>query len=259
MTDQQKCAFVTGGAQGIGKGTAERLLRDGWAVTIADIDEEAGEETPEEFRGLGPLLSVPTDAGDEGQLHRAITETVARFGGIDLVVNNAYAAAPWMPISHITLDIWNRVLAVNLTGIMVTSKYAVPSLRERRGAIVNISSILALRTHPNVAAYGASKGAMIALTHALALSLAPEIRVNCISPGTVDTIPWRKGRRRDRPGYAPDRQRAHPVGRVGDPPDIAALVAFLASDGASFITGQHFVADGGIILKMNDPAGDSYL
>jgi len=259
MIDQRKCAFITGGAQGIGKGTARRLLRDGWAVTIADIDEEAGEETAAEYHDLGPLLFQPADAGDEGQLHRAITETMNRFGGIDLVVNNAYASTPWAPLAHITLDMWNRVLAVNLTSIMVTAKYAVPSLRERRGAIVNISSILAVRTHPNVAAYGASKGAIIAVTHALSLSLAPEIRVNCISPGTVDTVPWRKGRRRDRPGYAPDRQRAHPVGRVGEPPDIAALVAFLASDRAGFITGQHFVVDGGIIAKMPDREGDAYL
>jgi len=259
MTARQKIAFITGGAQGIGKGTAQRLLRDGWAVAIADIDEEAGLETAEEYRDLGPLLFVPADAGDEGQLHRALAETVTRFGGIDLVMNNAYAAAPWMPLAHITLDMWNRVLAVNLTGIMVTAKYAVPRLRERRGSIINIASILALRTHPNVAAYGASKGAIVALTHALAVSLAPDIRVNCISPGTVDTVPWRKGSRRDRPGYPADRQRAHPVGRVGDPADIAAMVAYLASPAAAFITGQHFVIDGGIIHKMPEPAGDLYL
>jgi len=257
MNDQQKCAFITGGAQGIGKATAYRLLSEGWAVIAADIDEEAGEEATAEFRDLGPFLFMPTDAGDEGQLHRAIVETLGRFGGIDLLMNNAYASAPWMPLAHITLDVWNRVLAVNLTGIMVTAKYAVPSLRERRGSIVNIASILALRTHPNVAAYGASKGGIIALTHALAISLAPDIRVNSICPGTVDTTPWRKGRRRNRMGYDQERQRMHPVGRIGDPPDIAAMVAYLAS--ATFITGQNFVVDGGIIVKMPDPAGDLYL
>jgi len=196
---------------------------------------------------------------EEGQLHRALTETVSRFGGLDLVMNNAYASTNWLPIAHITLAMWNRVLAGNLTSIMVTAKYGVPHLRERQGCIINISSILALRTHPNVIAYGASKGGIIALTHALALSLAPEIRVNSICPGTVDTLPWRKSRHRRPSGYPADRQRAHPVGRVGYPPDIAGMVAFLASPAAGFITGQNFVVDGGITTKMPDPEGDPYL
>jgi len=259
MNDQRKVAFITGGAQGIGKASAQRLLRDGWAVSFADIDEEAGEETAAEYRELGPILFTPVDVCEEGQLHRALTETVSRFGGLDLVMNNAYASTNWLPIAHITLAMWNRVLAGNLTSIMVTAKYGVPHLRERQGCIINISSILALRTHPNVIAYGASKGGIIALTHALALSLAPEIRVNSICPGTVDTLPWRKSRHRRPSGYPADRQRAHPVGRVGYPPDIAGMVAFLASPAAGFITGQNFVVDGGITTKMPDPEGDPYL
>ena len=256
MTDQ-KCAFITGGAQGMGKATAQRLLSAGWAVTIADIDEEAGEETVEEFRDLGPILFMPADVCEEGHLHRALTETVSRFGGLNLVMNNAYASTNWLPIAQVTLATWNRVLAVNLTSIFLTTRYAESYLRARRGCIINIASILAMRTHPNVIAYGASKGGIIALTHALAISLAPEIRVNCISPGTVDTTPWRKSRHRRPSAYPADRQQAHPVGRVGYPPDIAGMVAYLAS--ATFITGQNFIVDGGITTKMPDPEGDSYL
>lgn len=258
MADQQRVAFITGGAQGIGKASAERLLREGWAVGIADIDEEAGEETAAELRDLGPILFTPADVCEEGQLHRALAETVARFGGLDLVMNNAYATTSWLPLAHITLATWNRVLAGNLTSIMITAKYGVPHLRERRGSIINIASILALRTYSNVIAYGATKGGILALTHALAISLAPEIRVNCICPGTIDTIPWRKHRRRRPSGYSPEWQQAHPVGRVGYPPDIAGMVAYLASPAAGFITGQNFIIDGGIITKMPDAEGEPY-
>ena len=250
MSEQQWCAFITGGAQGIGKATAHRLLRDGWAVTLADIDEEAGREAAEEFSRLGPALFQPTDVADEGQVAGAIGETARRFGGLDLVVNNAFVTY-WAKITEAELAEWNRVLAVNLTSIFLTTKYAEPYLRARRGSIVNIASVHALTgLHANAEAYASTKGGIVALTVALAVSLGPDIRVNCICPGLVDSYPWAKSGRRRITDWPAHRHAQHPVGRMGKPEDIAAAVAFLASPDASFITGENFVIDGGITKKV---------
>jgi len=255
MGEIQKCAFITGGAQGIGEATAHRLLSDGWAVTIADIDEEAGAEAEEELGALGPVLFQPTDVSDEGQVMRALTETVRRFGGLDLVVNNAYATY-WAHVTEADLAEWRRVLAVNLTSIFLTSKYAEPYLRARRGSIVNIASVHAITgLHGNAEAYASSKGGIVALTTALAVSLGPDIRVNCISPGLVDSYPWAKSSRRRINDYPAYRHLQHPAGRIGKPEDIAAAVAFLASPAAGFITGEHLLVDGGMTTKVTWSVG----
>ena len=244
-----RCAVITGGAQGIGKATARRLLDEGWSVAIADIDEEAGRETAEEYRNLGRLLFVPTDVADEAQVQQMTAETAARFGGIDLLVNNAYTSANG-PLAELPLDAWNRVLAVNLTGAYLCAKYAIPHLRARRGCIVNIASTRALMSQPDTEAYSATKGGLLALTHALAMSLGPEVRVNCISPGWIETCAWKKARLRHTPEHSDADAQQHLVGRVGVPDDIAAAVLFLASVDAEFITGQNFVIDGGMTKKM---------
>ena len=249
MMDEQRCAIITGGAQGIGKATAQRLLRDGWAVAIADIDEEAGRETAEEYRDLGPLLLSPCDVADEAQVERMVAETAARFGGIDLLVNNAYASANG-PLTELSLEAWNRVLAVNLAGPFLCAKHAVPHLRKRRGSIVNIASTRALMSEPHTEAYSASKGGIVALTHALALSYGPDVRANCISPGWIEVGEWKKSTQRRAPQHSEADRFQHPVGRVGVPEDIAAMVAFLASPDAGFITGQNYVIDGGMTKKM---------
>ena len=127
---------------------------------------------------------------------------------------------------------------------------AVPLLRPRRGAIVFIASTRALQSEPDTEAYAAAKGGLIALTHALAISLGPEIRINAILPGWIETGPWAKASKRHEPDHRPVDRDQHPVGRVGTPEDIAATVAFLASDGAGFITGQRIVVDGGMTRKM---------
>ena len=251
MNETCRVAIITGGAQGIGRATVDRLLREGWTVVIADNDAEALAEAEAGFRAVGPCFGALTDVSDEAQVRGLIADTVARYGGLDLVMNNAYASLPWTALDTITSAKWQRVLDVNLTGAFLTTKYAVPHLRARRGLIVNIASIMALRTYPNTVGYSATKGGLISLTHALALSLGPDIRVNCICPGIVNTYPWVKSARSiRRKGYPEEVHRMHPAGRVGDPEDIAGIVHFLTTPDAAFITGQNFVIDGGAIHRM---------
>ena len=178
-----------------------------------------------------------------------IDAALNEFGRLDLLVNNAGISAN-APITELPLEAWNRVLAVNLTGMFLTVKYAAPYLRERRGSIVNIASTRALMSEPNTEAYTASKGGVVSFTHALAVSLGPEIRANCISPGWIEVGDWQKSSRRRQPEHSDADRRQHPAGRVGKPDDIAAMIAFLASPDAGFLTGENIVIDGGITRKM---------
>lgn len=248
---RDKTIIVTGGAQGIGKGVALQLLRLGAAVLIADLDEEAGMETSSECAAWGEARFVQTDVADEASVARMAAEAVAWRGAIDGLVNNAGIADPGAtPVEQLSLDAWNRVLAVNLTGAFLCVKHAAPHLRRARGAIVNIASTRALQSEPNTEAYSASKGGLLALTHALAISLGPEVRVNAISPGWIEVSAWKKSGQRRIPALRPIDHAQHPVGRVGAPEDVAAMAAFLLSEASGFVTGQNFVVDGGMTRKM---------
>lgn len=245
----RKTAIVTGGAQGIGKATAQRLLRDGYRVAFADVDDEAGRETEEELRAFGDVRFVHADVGVEEQAARLIRETWAAFSRLDALVNNAGIELR-KPVEDVTLEEWNRVLGTNLTAVFLCAKHAVRPLRASKGAMVNIASTRALQSEGNTEAYSASKGGVVAITHALAMSLGPDIRVNCISPGWIDTSQWKKRTRRKPSRIAPEQHAQQPVGRVGRPEDIADMVAYLLSEQAGLITGQNFVVDGGMTRKM---------
>lgn len=242
-------AIVTGGAQGIGRAAVKRLLEKGVNVVIADADEEAGRETAEEYAHLGNIRFIPCDVSDEAQVRRLIAETMSAFQGIAALVNNA-GISRFKPLDEATLADWNAVIGVNLTGSFLCSKYAAPYLRVAGGAIVNIASTRALMSEANTEAYAASKGGIVALTHALAVSLGPQVRVNCICPGWIEVGEWKKKSVRGTPRHSEQDRLQHPAGRVGVPEDIAALVDYLISQEAGFITGANFVVDGGMTRKM---------
>ena len=184
---------------------------------------------------------VVGDVGSESDVKDAIQEAVDTFGGLDALVNNAGIGIT-RPLEKLTLEEWNRVIGTNLTGTFLCAKHAAPHLRKSNGAIVNIASTRARQSEANTEAYSASKGGIVALTHAMAVSLGPDIRVNCISPGWIETDPEAVHSETD--------EAQHPCGRVGTPDDISAMAAYLLSDRAGFITGQDFVIDGGMTKKM---------
>ena len=246
-----KAGIVTGGGQGIGKGIVKRLLEEGMSVVIAEMDEEAGQEAESLLKDLGPVLFTRTDVGDEESVKNCVALVIREFGHLDALVNNAgIAHADQSPVEKLKLKDWNRTISTHLTGCFLCAKHASPYLRGARGSMVNVASTRAFQSEANTEAYAAAKGGMVALTHALAISLGPEVRVNGIAPGWIDVRAWKKGNRGPFPDLRPIDHAQHPVGRVGKPEDIAALAAFLLSDQSAFVTGQVLIADGGMTRKM---------
>ena len=249
MSLRGKVAIVTGGGQGIGKAIAKRFLQEGLKVIIAEIDAAAGVATEAEYHDLGSICFIKTDVSAEESVINLIKETLKKFDQIDILVNNAALAHPEsLPVTELSLEEWNRTISTNLTSVFLCSKHSAIHLQKNQGTIINIASTRALMSEPNTEAYSAAKGGVVALTHALAISLAP-IRVNCISPGWIDVSNWQQAKT-NRTELSKQEHQQHPVGRVGQPEDIASLAVYFASSDAAFITGTNFIVDGGMTKKM---------
>jgi len=244
-----RVVLVTGGSRGIGRAIVKRLIDEGAQVAIVDTDVRAGRDAVEEYGDRAMFQRA--DIAREADVRRAVTTTVKWGRRLDGVVNDAAIADPQVgPVERLALAKWQRYLDVNLTGAFLVTKHAIRHLRRTRGAIVNLSSTRAVQSEPDTIAYAATKGGIVALTHALAISLGPEIRVNCISPGWIATDTYLPRAQRHEPALAPSDHAQHPVGRVGTPEDIASLCAWLLSEEAGFATGANFTVDGGMTRKM---------
>lgn len=246
-----RVCVVTGGARGIGAAIATRLGLEGCRIAIADVDEAAGVARERDLRARGiEAIFVRADVASERDVENLMAIVYSRFGSIDVLINNAGIMPSGKDLEKQSLEEWRRVIDVNLTGVWLCSKHAVKYMKARgRGVILNIASTRALQSEPNTEPYSASKGGVVALTHAMAISLAKYgIRVLSISPGWVDTSAWQVPSRE--PKLTPLDHAQHPAGRVGRPEDVAALVAFLASDEAEWMTGVNIVIDGGMTVKM---------
>jgi len=236
---------------GIGAAIAYKLGLEGARVIIADVNEEAGKWREGWLRDKGiDAVFVRADVSVEADVKNMVNEAIKRFGNLNILINNAGIGFGGKSIFEQTLDEWNRVISTNLTGVWLCSKYAGQEMAKRGGGvIVNIASTRAFQSEPNTEPYSASKGGIVALTHSLAVSLARyRIRVVSVAPGWIDTSEWQYPPRKS--SLNPLDHAQHPAGRVGDPMDVANLVAFLVSDEASWITGVNFTIDGGMTIKM---------
>jgi hypothetical protein len=227
--------LVTGGAHGIGAAIAGRLAGDGWRVVVADLHQ--GGTAPTGCR------HVTCDVADEGAVNGLLAGIAEQEGRLDALVCNAGINVR-KPIGQLTVAEWSRVIGTNLTSTFLLARAGEAMLRAAKGSVVTIASARAHMSEADTEAYAASKGGLVALTHALSISLAPDVRVNCISPGWIFT----KGE-----APRPEDHAFHPAGRVGVPEDIAALVAFLVGPDSGFITGGEFIVDGGVTRKMIYP------
>lgn len=243
--------LVTGGAQGIGRGIAQAVLGAGGRVAIGDLDPDAGRACLAEWQVGDRAWFARLDVAREASVRQFVRRALTRFGRLDGLVNNAGPADPAIAdLAGLAMQDWRRFIDSHLTGAFLCCKHALPALREARGAIVNIASTRALQSEPHTEAYAAAKGGLVALSHALAISEGPQVRVNAISPGWIVTEDWRKPTARRKPALGRRDHAQHPVGRAGTPEDIGHLAVYLLSARSAFLTGQDHVIDGGMSRRM---------
>ena len=248
-----KTVIITGGALGIGSATAAEFALEGARVVIADVNAEAGQSVVSRIEADGgECILVEADVGRAAECKRVVAETVAAYGGVDILFNNVGIQSPdsYHNIENTSEELWDRILDVNLKSAFLMSKYAIPEIRKKGGGvIVNTASVQGLQSMKLVPAYAASKGGILSLTRQMALDYAEEnIRVLAVCPGTIDTNMVRTAAAVEGGDVDATVQawgRSHPIGRVGTGQDIANVVLFLASEKASFMTGEYICVDGG--------------
>jgi NAD(P)-dependent dehydrogenase (short-subunit alcohol dehydrogenase family) len=252
-----KVAIVTGGSLGIGRSTAKKLAEEEASVILCSDHEDSVEETVEELRAQKlEVRGLRADVTASDDMRQLVDFAVETYGGIDILVNSA-GVQRYGTVVETEEEVWDEVLAVNLKGMYLAARYAIPVMRERGGgAIVNVSSVQAFASQKRVAAYTASKGGVNALTRAMALDHAAEnIRVNAVCPASVDTpmLRWsadlfkgEKTAEETLEGFG----KMHPIGRVARPEEVAEVIAFLAGPRASFVTGGEYKVDGGMLAAL---------
>lgn len=244
-----KVALVTGAGSGIGRATAEAFAAAGASVVVADVDIDGAKETVEAITADGGTAThVECDVSDEDAVRAAVAAAVGSFGGLDYACNNAGIEGHPAPVVDMEADEFRRVLDVNVMGVFFGMKHEIPAMLERGGGVVvNISSTAGYRGYPQMSPYVASKHAVAGMTKTVALEYATEgIRVLSVHPAAIET-PMISRAMAENPDLAASMEQMHPIGRVGQPREIADVVVFLCSDGASFMTGSQIVVDGGAL------------
>lgn len=256
MRLQGKVAIITGSGQGIGRGIAARFAREGAAVVVNDRDEAVLRDAEQAVRRFeGRVLAVRADVSRSPDVARLFDETLAAFGIVDVLVNNAAWAAPIAHFLDMTEEFWDTVLTTNLKSMFLCSQRAARVMAEQKkpGAIVNISTFGAARAHREMVAYDASKGGVEAATRAMAMDLAPwRIRVNAVGPGPIATPSLLALLKTEE--NVEKLRKTVPLERLGEPADIAGAALFFASDDAAFVTGQVLYVDGGVVAQLRPAA-----
>jgi NAD(P)-dependent dehydrogenase (short-subunit alcohol dehydrogenase family) len=246
--------LITGAAQGIGRATAVVAAREGAKVGLLDLDQAGGKDALAEVTAGGAQARfVAADITDEDQVARAVGAVADELGAATVLVNNAGRNSYADPVA-MTVAEWDDVFAVDLKGAWLMARAVLPAMKERKkGSIVNIASIHARLTTKGMFPYAACKSGLVGLTRSLALDLGPDgIRVNAVSPGWTRTRLVQEVLDQHDPSYAQQVLDSHPIGRIGEPAEIAEVICFLASDAASFVTGSEWSADGGLGARYAD-------
>lgn len=250
MQFHDKVAVVTGAAMGIGQATAVALAAEGAKVAVLDIDEDAGRAVAAPLGERGAFVHCDVASGES--ISSSFDQVLGRFGGVDILINNA-GIQHYGTVTQTTEQEWDRVMAINLRSAFLCARAAIPSMQERGGGvIVNLASVQAFVSQNNVAPYTTSKTALLGLTRSIAVDYAPRIRCVAVCPGTVDT-PMLRNAIQQSPHPAAVLQECidmHPVKRICTPEEVAALIVFLCSDNAAFMTGQYYRIDGGLGLSI---------
>ncbi|MED4289941.1 SDR family oxidoreductase [Priestia megaterium] len=245
MSFKDLVVVVTGAANGIGKDVSRAYAKQGAKVVLADMDETEGERHAEAIqRQGGEAIFVKTDIRKEGDILNLVEKTVSTYGTIHILINNA-GVSRWKSPYELTIDEWDDIINTNLRSVFLCSREAAKVMRKKEsgGSIVNLASTRATMSEPHTEAYAATKGGIVALTHALAISLGDDnITVNAISPGWIETS--------DYDGLREIDHTQHPSNRVGTPADISRACMYLTNTENDFVTGANLVVDGGMTRKM---------